>query len=251
MPLPVLIIVAILPVIAITVGGLVALRFQHRLHPLMAFAAGVVVATALADLMPEAGELLGESAGRLPLAAAVMFGFLAFSALDAILHAQNWERSVSVRPEGVDSPASRWGLAPSAGIILHTCLDGVAIGLGFSANVQLGVAVTGAVLLHNFADGMNVVTLAMAAGQSRASARVVLALDAIAPAVGVALGSWIPLPPEALGALLGVFAGFFLAIGAGHLLPEAQHRQPGVAPSLVLAAALGAVLVLAVQGVLG
>jgi zinc transporter ZupT len=54
-----------------------------------------------------------------------------------------------------------------------------------------------------------------------------------------------------LGFLLAGFSGVFLAIGAGHLLPEAQHHRPGASPWLVLLAAAGACLVLAIRYVLG
>src|SRR6266545_6270919 len=69
-----LVLFAILPFFSTALGGLAALRFQHRLHPLMALAAGMLVATALSDLMPEGRDLLGESAGRVPFAAAVVAG---------------------------------------------------------------------------------------------------------------------------------------------------------------------------------
>jgi len=250
---------AILAFFSTFLGGLAALRFQHRLHPLMALAAGMVVATALADLVPEAAELMGEGAGRLPVAAAVIAGYLGFSLVDALIHAQNWEREHAehkVDGHGHEvaaaaSAPSPLGLARSGGMILHSMLDGVAIGLGFHASPELGLLVGIAVLTHDFADGMNVVTLALAAGHGVWRARIALTLDAIAPAIGVAIGSMIPLAPQTLGMLLAVFGGVFLAIGAGHLLPEAQHRRPGGAPYLVLVAAIGAAVVLAIQSFLG
>jgi len=49
----VLIAFAILPVFSTLLGGTAAIRLGHRLHPFMAFAAGVLVATAVADLLPE------------------------------------------------------------------------------------------------------------------------------------------------------------------------------------------------------
>jgi len=49
----VLIAFAILPVFSTLLGGTAAIRLRHRLHPFMAFAAGVLVATAVADLLPE------------------------------------------------------------------------------------------------------------------------------------------------------------------------------------------------------
>ncbi|MSQ23629.1 MAG: hypothetical protein EXR58_03610 [Chloroflexi bacterium] len=250
---PLLIVFAILPFFSTIIGGLAALRAQHRLHPLMAIAAGMVIATALSDLMPEAAELIGDDVGRLPLATAMIAGYLAFSAVDALLHARSWERGWvgAPEPDAGATPISPLGIAQSAGIIFHSMLDGVAIGLGFSASADVGILVAVAVLAHDFADGLNVVTLALAAGNSQRIARVVLILDALAPALGVVIGSQVPLARFQLGLLLGAFAGVFLAIGAGHLLPEAQHRRPGMAPTLVLAAAAGAVVILVIQAMLG
>jgi zinc transporter ZupT len=127
----------------------------------------------------------------------------------------------------------------------------LAIGLAFRDSTQLGLVVALAVLAHDFADGMNVVTLTMAGGRGARTARVVLALDAVAPVAGGILGSFTSLPDMVLGALLGFFAGVFLAIGASHLLPEAQHQAPGASRSLVLLAAVGGLIVLFVRNALG
>ena len=76
-------------------------------------------------------------------------------------------------------------------------------------------------------------------------------LDALAPPVGAAIGTFAQLADPILGFLLAAFSGVFLAVGAGHLLPEAQHRRPGASPLLVLLTVLGAALVLAVRSILG
>ena len=49
-------------------------------------------------------------------------------------------------------------------------------------------------------------------------------LVAVAPVAGMIVGLLLPIPDMMLGALLAVFAGFFLYIGAAELLPEA-HRN--------------------------
>src|SRR5436189_1870314 len=82
---------AILPFFSTVLGGLAAIRLRHRLHPIMAFAAGVLVATALADLLPEAAELIGGQGGPVMLGGAAVVGFLLFSALEALVHRQSWE----------------------------------------------------------------------------------------------------------------------------------------------------------------
>ncbi len=219
----------------------------------MALAAGVLVATALSALLPEAYELVGDTLGRVPLAAAVLFGYLAFSGLDALLHAHTGaghdNHEDHAHGEPIELSANPLGLVRSAGIISHSTLDGVATGVGFTSSFELGLLVATAVLAHNFADGMNVVTLALSSGHNRMTARIVLALAALAPALGVAIGSQATVSDQVLGLLLAVFAGVFLAIGAGHLLPEAQHGRPGIAPSLVLAAAAGALFVLGIQSI--
>ena len=72
-------------------------------------------------------------------------------------------------------------------------------------------------------------------------------LDALAPPIGAGLSLLIAIPPAVLGLLLAWFAGVFLAIGAGHLRPEAQHREPRQGPTLFALSAVGAVIVLAVR----
>jgi zinc transporter ZupT len=54
-----------------------------------------------------------------------------------------------------------------------------------------------------------------------------------------------------LGFLLASFSGVFIAIGAGHLLPEASHSRPGASPLLVLLTGAGAALVRVLRMLLG
>ena len=106
-------------------------------------------------------------------------------------------------------------------------MDGLAIGLGFQAGDEIGLIVLIAVLLHDFADGMNVATVALEAARGERFAVMFVLLDAIAAPAGGAVSAVITVQPATLGLLLAAFAGVFLAVGAGHLLPESQHRDPG------------------------
>ncbi len=239
---------AVLPFVSTLLGGWAVLRLQHRLHPIMAFAAGVLVATALAELLPESSTLLGHDA--LLVGGLAVFGYVLFAGLEASLHRGAWEHQHDVsHPGDEDTPhthaAPRMGVVGAAWMIVHSLLDGLAIGAAFRAGSDVGLTVGVAVLAHDFADGMNVTALALQ--RSRGAAIVMLALDAIAPPIGAALGFHIALPERALGMMLAVFAGAFLALGAGHLLPEAQHRKPDRAPRLVVLTAVGASLVLLIR----
>jgi ZIP family zinc transporter len=256
----VLAIFAILPFFSTLLGGIVALRLRHRLHPIMAFAGGVLVATALADLLPEAIELVGDDQGPTIVGAAAVVGYLAFSALEALVHRQSWEHQHPAHedpdaphqhPDEASLADSPIGVIGPLGLVVHSTLDGLAIGLGFHASTEVGLIVALAVLAHDFADGMNVVTLALAGGHGHRAALGVLALDALAPPLGVLLSSVLVLSNVALGALLALFAGVFIAIGASHLLPEAQHQKPGAAPALWALSVVGAAIPIAVRSLLG
>lgn len=260
---------ALLPFFSTLAGGFGALRLRHRLHAFMALAAGVVVATAVADLLPEAFALVGPE-GALKVGTAAVIGFIGFSLVEAFLHQSSFEhageptagagadddaeRGHALGAHGTPAPAvanrapSRiLGILPPVSLIIHSTLDGLAIGLAFQAGSSIGAIVLVAVLAHDFADGMNVVTLALDAARGERLAIVLLVLDAIAPVAGAALSTVVAISPDSLGLLLAAFAGVFIAVGAGHLLPESQHRDPRRGPALVALAGGGGVLVLIVR----
>src|SRR5258708_10239107 len=164
----------------------------------MAFAAGVLVATALSDVLPEATDLIGKDANPILPGAAAVVGFLLFSALEAFIHRETWEdepERIASRIERTDrhehpSEAKRTSPLSVVGpisLIMHSTLDGLAIGLAFRAGGQVGLLAGLAVLAHDFADGMNVVTLALARDARVSLARVLLLLAALAPPIGPAM----------------------------------------------------------------
>ena len=211
--------VAILPFFSTLAGGIAALRLRHRLHAFMALAAGVVVATAVADLLPEAFELVGNESS-LAIGIAAVIGFLGFSLVEAFLHQASFEHATD--PDhahhddeppiaSVPRPNGILAVLPPLSLILHSTLDGLAIGLAFQASGSIGLIVLVAVLAHDFADGMNVVALALDAARGVRLAVVLLILDALAPLAGAALSIVITIPPTVLGLLLASIAGEFIA----------------------------------------
>ena len=81
-----------------------------------------------------------------------------------------------------------------------------------------------AVIAHDFADGLNTVTLMLVNKNSSRRALTMLLLDAIAPIFGVLSTVAVSIPNVALPYYLGFFAGFLLYIGASDILPEAHGR---------------------------
>ena len=214
-------------------GGATVLRGRERLHLAMGFAGGALLGVALLDTGPQAVQLLP---GGLPVALLVgVAGFAAFAALERTVFGH-------VHDDAACHPMA--GHIGAAGISVHAFLDGLAIGTAFQVSTQVGAAVSVAVLLHAFSDGMNTVTTALRHGVQRAGAVRWLAVNAIAPLAGAALGLLIGFPDAVIGALLALFAGMFVYLAAGSLLPEA-HRTGRDREIVWLAALAGAGLALA------
>jgi zinc transporter ZupT len=203
-------------------GGMFALKFRDKLHLVLGFSAGAVIAVAFFDLLPEALELGVGKFGHNSLLTTVALGFFAYLLLDRLIffHAHHAH-------EHQDDHASRsHGTLSALALCLHSFLDGVAIGLAFQVSGAVGSIVAVAVLVHDFSDGINTVGLVMRGGGEAKRARGWLFLDALAPIAGVASTFLITISSSQLGMILALFAGFFLYIGASDLIPESHHGHP-------------------------
>jgi zinc transporter ZupT len=204
---------------ATMLGGAFALFWRDRLHLILGFSAGAVLGVALFDLLPEALTLATPHYPPETITLLVAIGFFSFMFLNRVL---------LLHPEDhYDSDAPRRsGVLGAASLSLHSFLDGVAIGLAFQVSTTVGAVVAAAVLAHDFSDGINTVTVVLNSRGREMSALKWLAVDAIAPAAGVAVTFLVTVPDVRLGMLLALFCGFFLYIGASDLLPESHHRHP-------------------------
>ena len=140
-------------------GGLFALRFQDKLHLILGFSAGSVIGVAFFDLLPgalEAGDVYPAST----ITSTVAVGFLVYLVLDRFVF-------VYARDEEFQQDGSRRGHLGAATLTIHSCMDGIAVGLAFQISTQIGMVVAVAVLLHDFSDGINTVNIVMGHGMSR------------------------------------------------------------------------------------
>jgi zinc transporter ZupT len=207
-------------------GGSLALKLRDRLHLILGFSAGAVVAVAFFDLMPEALDLGSRLVSTADVISLVALGFLAYLLLDRllILHSHAHEEH-----EAAESRAH----ARAGSLSLHSFLDGVGIGLAFQVSAAVGAVVAAAVLAHDFSDGINTVNVVVrhlsrdkAGGGSFKKAMRWLVVDAVAPVIGVLVTFFFSVSQPQLGLLLALFAGFFLYIGASDLVPESHHQHP-------------------------
>lgn len=205
---------------------------------LITFASGLLVSGSLLHLLERAGELAGTGA-------AMTWGLAAFVALYvAENHFLPHPHARAEAGEGVaglregrsgaaggatDVPGGR-GRRPGVegaavlGLALHSLLDGVAVGAGFSASFLTGSVIVFLVVSHKLPVGIASMGVLYHGGLDRRRAVRYSAAVALLTPAAVA-GSYALLRGASdylLGAFVAGAGGSFLYVGAADLLPEGQ-----------------------------
>ncbi len=176
------------------------------------------------EILPDALKLLelaGSSFHHHHLLFACVLGFLCFYLLEYATH----HRETPEVQESHHAHAPHAGVLGAMGIVGHSLIDGFAIGKGFHIHDQVGWAIAIGVTLHKLADGASVAGLLLGTRHSTRATTAMLIVTAIAPIFGAWLQGYVALATPQLALLLGWFAGVFLYLGAGSLLPAAHDAS--------------------------
>ena len=200
------------------IGGTLAIKFKKALPYFFAFASGTLIAVTFFDILPESLKI-SESV-NLPtryIMITIVASFLFYSFLEKYFlihhHKEDEGHGHIMGPIGAGS------------LVIHSFLDGAAIGAAYRVNPAIGLVVALAVIFHDFTDGINTVTLMLKNKQHMKNAQAFLLMDAIAPIIGIAFTSLIGVSQIILSLILAAFAGEFIYIGAANLLPE-TYKNP-------------------------
>jgi len=207
-------------------GGSFALKLKDRLHLILGFSAGAVIAIAFFDLLPEALRLSGTHYSSMTVLSVTSLGFMTYLILDRtlLLHGTHKHKSADTKRNEIKNDAR--GVAGAGSLSFHSFLDGIGIGLAFQVSPSVGAIVASAVLAHDFSDGINTVNFILKEGGSHKKARKWLLVDAITPVIGIFIATFFAIEEKTLALLLALFAGFFLYLGASDLIPESYHNHP-------------------------
>lgn len=219
--LPVALAISLASFVSAFAGGWLALRAVRYVGLIIAVGAGIRIGAAFVDLIPESVEHLGSLDAAMLWTAA---GFLAFYAVEQLttLHVGH---ETAAELDHDSAAHQHLGVVGVTGMGIHSFLDGVALAAALAVGGGVGVVIAAVVVLHRFSDGIGVVSFLLASRTPASRAWRFLGLVAVAPVVGVLIGTLLQVPDDWLGAGLGFFAGFFLYVGAAELLPEAHRRD--------------------------
>jgi zinc transporter ZupT len=232
----IVILLALATFISTLIGGAVIVKFRKYLHYFFAFAAGSLIAVSFLDLLPESISIANSI--NFPIRyimLAVVFSFFFYSLLERFFLTHHMHED--------DNHGHILGPIGAGSLVIHSFLDGAAIGASFQVNQSLGLIVALAVIFHDFTDGINTVTIMLKNKQKLRKAIIFLILDALAPVLGVLLTTAVYIPQNILAIILAVFVGEFIYIGASNLLPETrEHGSKGIIIAMAIAIILVTIL---------
>ena len=237
---PMLFMVGFITFLSTVAGGLAAVRFRRILQYIFAFSSGTLIAITFFDLLPES-LTIAQSADLSTryLMITLVATFIFFSLLERFFlthhHHEDEEHGHIMGPIG------------AVGLIIHSFLDGAAIGIAFGVNSSMGIIVALAVISHDFTDGINTVVIMLKNQQHVRNARIFLLIDAIAPLFGILATSFFVINQSVLCLILAAFSGQFLYIGAASLLPDTyQHNAWKMGMSMIF----GVLLIFALTSII-
>jgi zinc transporter ZupT len=282
---------ALLAAVALVLGSalpnaplLRAHLFYQRLSLLIGFSAGLMLATALHDLLPEAMEAGG---ARAMWGAGV--GFLALYLAERMTHFhacrhRNCEVDVEAEnghehehqhehvhvhehrhePSTLPASLSPTNVPPThsvhphhghadtmalVGMGIHNFADGLTTAAAFSISSVVGLVVILAIVLHQMAAGVSLGAIMLRAGRDHR--RILLSTAFIASFIvwgAVFYHLVVPVNMGTQGIILGLAGGSFLYVAACDLLPEAHAEDEGW--SITAATLVGYLFAFGVQALL-
>ena len=210
--------------VATAAGGFLALRAKDRLHLVLGLAAGLLLGLVAFDLLPEVFEMSSSVfLGAPAVSVALVAGFLLLHIYERFFGSHEPAES----DYGHDHKHSA-NVAGGLGALAmggHVFLDGLALGVAFSIDDKLGIAVFVALLVHAFSDGLNTVSLLVKSGKWTRKGIWLLGVDSIARISGAVIGSNLALSEDFTALYLAAFSGILIYLATSHILPEAHARH--------------------------
>lgn len=218
------------------------------LPALIAYATGTLIGAAFLGLLPEA---IARAPAQDVLSAALA-GIFAFFLLEKLLIWRHHHHVGTLHHHDGDAMPAHVGPAVGPLLLLgdgvHNFADGIVIAITFDVSIELGVAASIAIVVHEVAQEVGDFAILLDAGYRPASAFVWNTVSGLTTLVGAALAYALA---DSIGSttpyVMVVAASTFLYIGMADLIP-ALHRHVGPATAAtqltLMAAGVGTIVLI-------
>lgn len=216
-------IISVLAVSAVSLVGIFVLSLSESvlrkyLFLLVSLAVGTLIGDAFLHLIPQA---FGEVHDSSLISLGIIAGILIFFLLEKVLHWHHHDTDSEV--EHAVRPTGRIILVSDA---VHNFIDGLIIGASYLVSIEVGIATTLAIMLHEIPQEIGDFGVLLYAGYSRGRALFVNFLSALTAFFGTLLALLLGNATEALVFwLVPLAAGGFIYIAMSDLIPEIHKTK--------------------------
>lgn len=226
-----------------TIAGLLIVLWQEKWARknsiyLISLAAGVLITTALLNLLPESLKLLPlqDNIWLSPFFSLII-GFGLFYVIEQLIVIHTCVEE--------NCETHTFGIVAALGIGFHSLIDGIVIGVGFELDYRIGLISSLAVIVHELPEGIFTLGFLLHANMSLKKAVIYTTAVALATPLGAILTYVFikDVPQTLLGYILAIAAGSFLYIGASDLIPQTHKVSRKASALLVVLGALFVILI--------
>ena len=209
-----------------TMLGVLVIYIKNKNHnkivmASLSFAAGVMIAVSITDLIPESILLLGNN---LKSTTTIIISILAMVLGIIISMIIDYYLPDKPMTNTKDKSLFKVGIISMIAIILHNLPEGIATFVATSSDVKLGISLTLAIAMHNIPEGISISVPIYYSTGSKKKAIFYTLISALSEPLG-ALLAFIFLKSfindTILGILFSLIAGIMLQISFCELLPTA------------------------------
>ena len=248
------VIVSLISLIGLAALSLNKKTLQSMIFILVSLAVGALFGDAFIHLIPEA---FAQSDNSTTTSLLIIGGFLIFFIFEKFLHIHHshGEEDADLCNDPEQHKTKK--IQPLGYMILasdsfHNFIDGIIIGVSYLVSIEVGIASTLAIMLHEIPQEIGDFGILLHSGFTRKRALIMNFLSALAAIAGVLIVIIIGSSAEELILLiLPIAAGGFIYIAASDLVPE-LHKIHDTKKSLVqfiaILAGIGTMLALLVVG---
>jgi len=193
---------------------------------LVSLSAGVLLGTALLNVLPEAFEAKASAQSLFATLLAGLLFFFLLEKAELYRHQHHHEGDEHHHHHGFDrQQAGRGGWTVLMGDSIHNFCDGIIIAAAFLTDVHLGIVTSLAIIAHEIPQEVGDYIVLLNAGLSRQRALLYNAVSGLAAVAGGVIGYFVVGPWESLFPyLLVVASSSFIYVAVADLIPQLQHR---------------------------
>ena len=208
-----------------TLGGIIGVIIKKNsnkfLSFILAFASGLMMSIICFDLIPEA---LGISS-IINVIIGIIIGIIVMIFCDIIVQKKF---NTNKRFEKNENTLLKTGIIVSIGLAIHNFPEGLAIGSGFEASMQLGLSLALAICLHDIPEGISMAVPMKNGGMKISKVIFYVILSGITTGIGAFFGAIVgSISQEVISICLSFAAGAMLYIVSGELIPESNQLYHG------------------------